>query len=358
MTKCLRWLLTAAMILIAAAGCAPTPKEKTPLVVFAAGSLIQPFDALEAAYEKAHPDVDVLNEFHGSIQVMRHATELHEEIDVVATADDALIPLLMYNRNDPATGKPYAAWALRFATNRLGIAYTERSRYADEVTSENIWEILTRPDVRVGIADPRFDASGYRAMMVFTLAQGKQAPADLFDQMFDGQFRYPVMLVGDGQGGTLIHIPEILETKKDAHVVIRGASIQLIALLESGDLDYAFEYESVIQQHGLKLAALPPELNRGEAGMDDLYGQATVKLDLQRFASVKPEFRGEQIGYGITVPANAPHPEAAVDFIAFLLGPEGRQIMESYSHPIFEQVTADHWDQVPAKLQPLVTAAP
>jgi ABC-type molybdate transport system substrate-binding protein len=69
---------------------APTPREKTPLRVFCAGSLIRPIDELEKAFEAIHPEVDVLMECHGSIQVIRHVTELHEKIDVVATADHAL----------------------------------------------------------------------------------------------------------------------------------------------------------------------------------------------------------------------------------------------------------------------------
>ena len=51
-----------------------------------------------------------------------------------------------------------------------------------------------------------------------------------------------------------------------------------------------------------------------------------VDLDFQRFATVKPEFRGERIAYGITIPSNAPHPEEAALFIAFLLGPEGQAV--------------------------------
>ena len=45
--------------------------QKTPLVVFAAGSLIIPFHELEIAFEKQYPEIDVLAEYHGSIQVMR-----------------------------------------------------------------------------------------------------------------------------------------------------------------------------------------------------------------------------------------------------------------------------------------------
>lgn len=34
-------------------------RERVPLVVFAAGSLIIPFDALEKAFEERHPEIDV-----------------------------------------------------------------------------------------------------------------------------------------------------------------------------------------------------------------------------------------------------------------------------------------------------------
>jgi len=83
-------------------------------------------------------------------------------------------------------------------------------------------------------------------------------------------------------------------------------AIQLISLLEAGEVDYAFEYESVIQQHEFALMELPDSLNLGETGMNEQYGKATVQMDFQRFATVNPVFQGEQIKYGITIPSNAP----------------------------------------------------
>jgi molybdate/tungstate transport system substrate-binding protein len=328
------------------------PQAKTPLVVFAAGSLIKPFDDLEKAFETKNTQIDVQSEYHGSIQVIRQVTDLHQKIDVIATADEALIPLLMYRETDAQTGKPYADWYLRFATNSLGIAYSAKSKYADEINEQNWTQILSRPDVRVGIADPRFDASGYRAMMVFKLAEQVYQQPNLFSSLFAGQFRYPVKVDENGPKST-IRIPEIMETRSDAHIVLRGASVQLLALLESGDLDYAFEYESVIQQHGLKLIHLPDSLNLGAAANNDEYGQVAVKLDFKRFASVTPEFQGGQIGYGITIPANAPHPEAAQQFITFLLSAGGRKIMQDDHHPIFAQILANGFEHLPQNLKPL-----
>jgi len=170
------------------------PRQRTPLVVFCAGSLILPFDDLEQAFEAAHPDIDVLNECHGSIQVIRHVTELHEAIDVVATADHALIPMLMYQNTNPDSGLPYALWYVRFATNRLALAFTERSREAAEINPQNWYKLITRPGVKLGIADPRFDASGYRALMALKLAEDFYGDPNIFESMIKGSFRYPITI--------------------------------------------------------------------------------------------------------------------------------------------------------------------
>jgi molybdate/tungstate transport system substrate-binding protein len=339
----------------AGAGIAPSASaEKTPLSVFAAGSLIIPFGDIEKAFEAKYPNIDVLAEYHGSIQVMRHATELHEPIDVVATADASLIPMLMYATKVPETGQSYADWYIRFASNHLALAYSPESKYADEIDAQNWAEIISRPDVKIGIADPRFDASGYRALMAFALSEIANKNYGLFGPMFDGQFTFPVTIFR-GDELTTITVPEVLETKPAAHVVLRGASMQLIALLETGDLDYAFEYKSVIQQHGLKIMSLPAELNLGEQDHAELYKQVQVNLDFQRFATVKPQFRGERINYGITIPASAPHPNEAAQFIAFLLSPEGRSLMEADHHPMFETFIADGYKNLPSILQTVTT---
>jgi molybdate/tungstate transport system substrate-binding protein len=335
-------------------GCTRTPVnkvDKTPLVVFAAGSLIIPFTDLEKAFESKYPNIDVQAQYHGSIQVIRHVTDLHMPIDVVATADSSLLPMLMYTTNDPDTGIPYADWYIRFASNRLAIAYRVDSQYASEITAANWYEILARSDVKVGLADPRFDAVGYRALMVYALAGNYYQQPTIFTDMFKGQFSFPLGIFTDN-ALTTITVPEIVETKTDSHIVLRGASIELIALLESGDLDYAFEYESVIHQHGLNMIDLPDALNLGEEADQKIYNTVQVDENFQRFASVKPVFRGERIGYGITIPSNAPHPDEAALFVTFLLSPEGRSVMQADSHPMFDPALGDNYKNIPVGLQP------
>lgn len=352
------------VICLITGGCAARPSTgtsasstgKTPLIVFAASSLIIPFGDLQKAFESKYPNIDVQAQYHGSIQVIRQVTDLHLPIDVIATADASLVPALMYAVNDPDTGKPYASWNIRFATNHLAIAYTPKSNYASQINADNWYTILSRPDVKVGITDPRFDAAGYRALMVFALAQQYYHQPAIFSTMFKGKFSFPFGYFYE-DGLSTVTVPEIVETTPGSNIIVRGASMEEIALLQSGDVDYTFEYESVIQQQGLQMVHLPDALNLGETAYDQAYHHVEVDLNNQRFVTVKPQFVGERIAYGITIPSNAPHPDAAVEFLSFLLGPQGRAIMQANHQPLFDPVTADQYTNLPSALQTLCKPA-
>jgi molybdate/tungstate transport system substrate-binding protein len=328
-------------------------QEKTPLVVFAAGSLIIPFDALETAFEAENPDIDVQMEYHGSIQVIRHASELNEPIDIVATADHNLIPQLMYELTNPETGLSYASWYIKFATNRLVLAYTDGSKYVDEINAENWYEILARDDVRLGLSDPRFDAAGYRSLMSIKLAEDYYDVKNIFGHIFGGQFQIPMRSSAEGDM-FFVKVPEILEPKADSHIVLRGSSVMLISLLSLGEIDYTFEYESVVQQHDFRFIELPSQIDFSSPEFVENYARSQVNLDFQRFASIEPVFRGDQIGYGITIPSQAPHPEEAERFISFLFGEAGQRVMQEYHHPIYAPAVADCFENVPDSLQSLV----
>ncbi len=136
-------------------------------------------------------------------------------------------------------------------------------------------------------------------------------------------------------------------------MVLRPYSVNLLPLLKSGDIDYAFEYESVIKQHGLEYVSLPPEIDLSDPEYASTYSAVTVKLDFQRFASVKPEFAGEPIRYGATIPINAREPEAAAKLLAFLLGPEGQRIMAENYQPMITPALSDNLDALPESVKAL-----
>ena len=335
------------MLVVAAPACGSDERQ---VKVIEAGSLIVPFADVAAAFERAHPGVEVVTESHGSIQVLRHISELGDRMDVAASADEQLIPPLLYEHEDDAKGEPFATWYCSFATNRMVLAVSPRSPLAGELTTDDWYRRLTQPDVRFGLADPRFDAAGYRALMVLQLAERAYDDPYLLEDMLMGQFTTPITVERVARTD-VIEVPEILETQPDSNVVLRGASIQLVALLESGDLDCAFEYESVARQHDLEYVRLPAAVDLGDPALRAGYRTVAVKLDFRRFASVRPVFRGDVIRYAFTIPTNAPDPALAAEFAAFLLGPEGRRILSAAHQPLLTPPELDNPAAAPEEVR-------
>jgi molybdate/tungstate transport system substrate-binding protein len=318
----------------AAGSCAKV--EKTKVRVLCATSLMYPLDGIEKAFEALHPDIDILTEGHGSIQVIRAVTELHEESDLVIVADDSLIPMMMYKTKIPDTDQSYADWSIKFAANTLVIAYAGGSKYAAEINQDNWYRVLSRPDIKLGFADARLDACGYYTLMLLALSEQYYGDGSILENVL-GPFNPPLKTVMEGTV-TTITVPEILRPVGD-RTVIRGSSLRLLALLQSGDIDYSFEYRSVAEQQGLKYIELPSEINLGSSMQTDFYARVKCIMEFQRFATIQPEFTGEPIVYGFTIPSNAPHKDIAREYLEFLLGVEGQKIFASSYHPMITPVT-------------------
>ena len=207
------------------------------------------------------------------------------------------------------------------------IAYTDSSQFADEVSKDNWYEILQREGVKYGRADPDHDPCGYRTLMVWQLAEDYYGVPGLNDMLY-------------GAPGEMM----------------RPKSVGLIALLESGDLDYAFEYVSVAKQHKLNFIELPVEIDLSSEEFRDYYATAQVEI-----AGKKPGEtlikRGKPIIYGVTIPKSATHPELAIAWVDFLLSTEGMAIMAANGQlPIIPAVTNDN-SKLPEALKKHVTEA-
>jgi molybdate/tungstate transport system substrate-binding protein len=152
------------------------------------------------------------------------------------------------------------------------------------------------------------------------------------------------------------HVPGLYK-KLVAHCPlqnVRPKETDLIALLEAGQLDYVFIYKSVCEQHHMPFVTLPAQINLGSPAYADFYGQASVKISGKKPGSFI-EQRGAPMIYGITIPNNAPHREWAVKFVAFVLGPQGRAIMEKNGQQaIHPAAVSGDAGQLPAALKQMV----
>jgi molybdate/tungstate transport system substrate-binding protein len=322
---------------------------RTPLSIIVAGSFMVPMEDLEAEFEQLHPDIDVQVEGHGSIQVIRQVTELYHEADVLIVADYSLIPMMMYNTTVAGSDEPYADWYLTFATNALGLAYTNTSKYSSEINQSNWYEILARPDVIMGISDARLDPCGYRAFMACQLAEGYYDDTSIFEMLFQDSFIWPVTVSAE-DGVQTVHVPEILEPKGDK-LALRGNSVWLLYLLDAGEIDYAFEYRSVAEQHGYDFLELPREIDLSSEAFATSYENVMVVMDFQRFGSVQPAFTGEPITYGVTIPSNAPHPDIAAEFVSFLISTQGQAILTDNDQPPIVPAQTDNLQALPGEIK-------
>jgi molybdate/tungstate transport system substrate-binding protein len=330
--------------------------SKQKLTVHCATSLMFPLAQVETEFEKAYPDIDLEVEGHGTIQVVRHVTELNFKVDVVFVADYSLIPVMMYSTKMEGVNESYSDYYIRFATNTMVLAYTNSSRYANEINAGNWHSIIARPEVKIGLANPQYDALGYRALMVIQLAQDYYNNTNLFHDVITANLNPPINSIPNVVNYT-ITVPEIQEPKNDK-LSLRASEVDLIALLQSGYLDYCFIYLSNAKQYEFNYLELPDEVNMGNAAYESNYERMQVVDDHERFATVSLDRTGETIYYGLTIPANAPHPELAEKLVKFILTEQGKTVFENCYHPVFTPSYTDNLESVPASLRSLVTEEP
>ena len=247
-------LAVVALALCACADRAPKP----PITIFAAASLARPLRSLTDSFQRQQR-VPALVEIGGSLEHARKVTDLGRIPDVIMLVDDDVMASLVPG---------HLGWYVRFATNRLGIAYGQRSRSRDSITADNWWTVLARPDVRVGRADPSVAPAGKHAVNLV--------------RRIDSYYSRP------GIGEAVM--------ARALQRYVRPNATELAALLETGEVDYIIDYESVALQYGFDFLALPQDLSPA-------------------------------ILYGIGVPRLARDSLSAIQFTAFVLSDAGQRAL-------------------------------
>ncbi len=326
---------------------------KKTLRIYHAGSLAVPFTELKAEFESSHPDVEVLLESGGSAKLINKAITVvkagETPPDIIASADYKLIPDRLYEDG-------HADWYIAFARNKMVLCYRDGAPYASEIVggTRTWYEVLRNEPVSYGHSNPDDDPCGYRALMVIQLAQRYYYDnATQFgltpDPNADGL--YDALVPGDEPdrgriGGTSKSRPGGSEE------VVRSKSVDLINLIQSGDLDYAFEYRSVAVQHKLNFIELDDAINLSQQSYEDFYKEASVEIIKE--PGPPPTYKtkkGKPIVYGITILKEAKNKDLATEFIALLLSEEGQNVMEAKGQPSIQPAICDHPENLPEELK-------
>jgi len=286
--------------------------KQKELIIFHAGSLSVPVKQIAQEYQKRNPDTKIFLESAGSLICARKITELKKPCDIIASSDYFVINELLI--------PDYASWSIRFATNEIVIAYQEKSKYSKEINPDNWMDILQKKDVIYSRSDPDSDPCGYRTVFTFMLAEKYYNKPGLAEKMSSKNKEY-----------------------------IRPKEVDLVALLESNAIDYMFQYKSVAVQHGLKYIELPKEVNLSDPSKNEIYSSVSMEVAGSK-PGLKMKVTGDYINYSITILDNAPQKEEAINFMEFLLSPEGMNIFRKNGQQPIVPLIAEPVEKLPAKL--------
>ncbi len=287
------------VLLACAMSCAPAEpgdragetSDAAPLVVFNAAAIARPMRAVLDSFA-ARTGTTYAQETAASLELARRVLELGGQPDVLVLADPDIFPTLL----EPAI----TTWHALFARNRMVLAYTPRSRGAAEIDSTNWFRILARPDIEVGRSDPRTDPSGYRALLVWQLAERHYREPGLAERML----------------------------RASPARNVRPREADQVALLAAGEYDYTWTYQNLAEDAGFEYVKLPDAVDLGNPADSATYATATVRVP-GRTPQDSVTFRGRPILFALSIPKQAPQPALAERFVAFLLSSDGRRILRA-----------------------------
>jgi molybdate/tungstate transport system substrate-binding protein len=196
-----------------------------------------------------------------------------------------------------------------FARNRLVLAYTDRSHHANEISAERWYNWLTRDDVEIGRTDPDQVPIGYRTLLAWQLAERHYAQPGLAARLLA---RSPVRNVR----------PES----------------ELVALLQAGELDYVWMYESQARAVGLRVLRLPSAVDLSDPALAAQYAAVSVRIR----GSVDTDsvtIAGAPIVYALAVPRAAAHRAQSEKLARFLVSADGRAILSREGLDVLDTLT-------------------
>ncbi len=266
------------------------------ITIFHAGSLSYPFKIISKKFTEK-TGIKVYTESGGSRGIIRRVTELGKTPDIVASADYRLIKTMMFPK--------FADSLYEFATNEIVITISPESKWIEKINKDNWYKIIQKKDFMIGHSDPELDPCGYRSLMVMQLAEKYYNEKGFYQKM----------------------------RKKIGNKWIRPKSVELLALLETGELDAAFEYSSVALQHKLPFVPLPQKINLSSPKYENFY--KTAKVELTKKGGKKVTIHGKSVVYGISILNKAPNREKAEKFVKFLISKEGQKLLrKAYQNPL------------------------
>jgi molybdate/tungstate transport system substrate-binding protein len=182
------------------------------------------------------------------------------------------------------------SWYITFAQSPLVIGYNPSSKFADEFKTKPWYQVLQEPGIRIGRTAPTLDPKGALTLTLMKRAETFYNSPGLSEKIMGGP-----------------SVPEDL----------------LPALLQSGALDVGFFYSTETVDAKIPALSLPPAIT-------------------------------PKAVYTVTILRNAPNPEGADKFVAYLLGSNGQNLLKEHGLTLQKMEVSGEANALPQDIKAIV----
>jgi molybdate/tungstate transport system substrate-binding protein len=203
--------------------------------------------------------------------------------------------------NDLLTGQAngdWVKWYIAFAESPLVLGYSPSSRFVNDLKNKTWYEVLAEPGLKLGRTDPKLDPKGALTIELLKHAEAFYSRPGLTEQ--------------------IIGAPD-----NPAQVLPEES---LVGRLQSGQLDVGFFYSTETLETKIPAIKLPDE--------------------------IAPKAR-----YTVAILRDAPNPTGATRFLSFLLGSQGRDLLEQRGLELLKPSLTGDAKAVPPEISSLVDVA-
>jgi molybdate/tungstate transport system substrate-binding protein len=306
------------------------------LIIYHAGSLTAAFSAVENLFTH-QTGVCVTDVAAGSVDATRRITTGQEPCDIFASADFKDIDLLI----KPAG---FADYDIMFGQGGMVLAYTTNSKNAATIAAsgaafdppgsvpavaEDWFTQLMQSGVTIGGSHPFLDPSGYRADLIFRLANQLYQVPNLYDLLLE---HYAVVKANDALGTTY-----------DYQLIYQHSALTAY----NADATKSYRY-----------AALPDAVSLSDPKLNGRYREAAITIPGLGLpdTDVTVTIPGTRVVWGLTILKSAANPGNAIKFLQLLFSAQGVALQTStgptpISPPV---VSAKDFERLPLGLRSLV----
>jgi molybdate/tungstate transport system substrate-binding protein len=313
----------------------PTTQQ---VIVWHAGSLTNSFKQIETAFT-CQTGVQVVDHATGSLDLVRQITFGGQAADVVAPADFLDIELFLR----PAG---YADYDIKFASTKMVLGYlqsglTAKGYAVADGTAFNpptsvpsavagFYNVLLQPNIAIGESGAYSDPTGYRAPMIFRLAQSWFKVPNLYNNLLN-------------------HLTATAAQGSPSVVLGQGYDFQFVYEVSA--------YASAQSNPDYRYVNIPDQINLGNPALNEFYREAEIVVpDLS--GTGLTSIPGHNVVYGVTVMKTTQNRANAVAFVQYLLGSNGQAALQSHLFKLISpaKVSRQDYQKLPTELRPLVAS--